>query len=75
MSAIDFNFIIGFRIAGEICCTQCIHGHEENRIAEDDVLTEMDRVQSMVFCDRCKLQVHVNRPAAFFRRSLALVKN
>lgn len=54
MGIINGEDIRGYRIGGELVCCDCITNAEDNAITEEDVLTEAEDSEILLFCDRCK---------------------
>lgn len=54
MGIVKVDEILWYSLAQQIVCDDCISEDERNELKEDDIVSENDESDDLVFCDRCK---------------------
>ncbi len=51
--------IVGYRIANEIVCLECMESEDYEELTQDQAITqdELNQTDDTYFCDRCKKQL------------------
>jgi hypothetical protein len=57
MGRIKGEDILAYYVGQEFICTDCITETERHALKLDDVITDTESEEEMLFCDRCKEQI------------------